>query len=81
MARLNIFVSFEFEKDNNLKNSFYFQARQHPNIASETVLSIRSIQTRLGRKKRGRQSKCVTSCSSWLDKILTMLQESSLRPT
>ena len=28
MARLNIFVSFEFEKDNNLKNSFYFQARQ-----------------------------------------------------
>ena len=28
MARLNIFVSFEFEKDNNLKNSFYVQARE-----------------------------------------------------
>ena len=27
MARLNIFVSFEFERDNNLKNSFYVQAR------------------------------------------------------
>ena len=27
MARLNIFVSFEFEKDNSLKNSFYNQAR------------------------------------------------------
>ena len=28
MARLNIFVSFEFEKDNNLKDSFYDQARR-----------------------------------------------------
>ena len=28
MARLNIFVSFEFEEDNNLKNSFYVQARE-----------------------------------------------------
>ena len=28
MARLNIFVSFEFEKDNNLKNSFDVQARE-----------------------------------------------------
>ena len=28
MAHLNIFVSFEFERDNNLKNSFYDQARQ-----------------------------------------------------
>ena len=28
MARLNIFVSFEFEKDNNLKNSFYEQAKK-----------------------------------------------------
>ena len=27
MARLNIFVSFEFDKDNSLKNSFYEQAR------------------------------------------------------
>jgi len=27
MARVNIFVSFEFEKDNGLKNSFYQQAR------------------------------------------------------
>ena len=26
MARVNIFVSFEFEKDNSLKNSFYQQA-------------------------------------------------------
>ena len=29
MARLNIFVSFEFDKDNNLKSSFYGQAREH----------------------------------------------------
>ena len=29
MANLNIFVSFEFDKDNNLKNSFLAQARQH----------------------------------------------------
>lgn len=28
MARLNIFVSFEFDKDNNLKNNFYEQARE-----------------------------------------------------
>lgn len=28
MARVNIFVSFEYEKDNNLKNSFYDQARE-----------------------------------------------------
>ena len=27
MANLDIFVSFEFEKDNSLKNSFYSQAR------------------------------------------------------
>ena len=29
MARVNIFVSFEFEKDNGLKHSFYQQARDH----------------------------------------------------
>ena len=29
MARLNIFASFEFDKDNNLKNSFYAQASKH----------------------------------------------------
>ena len=29
VASLNIFVSFEFEKDNSLKNSFYEQAREH----------------------------------------------------
>lgn len=29
MARVNIFVSFEFEKDNSLKNSFYQQAEDH----------------------------------------------------
>lgn len=29
MARLNIFVSFEFEKDGSLKGSFYAQARRH----------------------------------------------------
>ena len=29
MARLNIFISFEFDKDNSLKNSFYDQAREH----------------------------------------------------
>lgn len=29
MARISIFVSFEFEKDNNLKNSFYSQASNH----------------------------------------------------
>ena len=29
MASLNIFVSFEFDKDNNLKNSFFAQARKH----------------------------------------------------
>lgn len=29
MARLNIFVSFEFEKDSSLKNSFYSQARRY----------------------------------------------------
>ena len=28
MASLDIFVSFEFEKDNSLKNSFYSQARE-----------------------------------------------------
>ena len=49
MARVNIFVSFEYEKDNNLKNSFYDQARDKPSIASETVRSTRNIQTRLGR--------------------------------
>ena len=27
MTKLRIFVSFEFEKDNNLKNNFYNQAR------------------------------------------------------
>ena len=27
MAQLNIFVSFEFDKDNGLKNSFYAQAK------------------------------------------------------
>ena len=29
MASLNIFVSFEFEKDNNLKNGFITQASKH----------------------------------------------------
>ena len=29
MASLNIFVSFEFEKDNSLKSSFYEQAKEH----------------------------------------------------
>lgn len=29
MAHLNIFVSFEFDKDNSLKNSFYEQAKEH----------------------------------------------------
>ena len=29
MASLNIFVSFEFEKDNSLKSSFYEQAKDH----------------------------------------------------
>ena len=29
MARINIFVSFEFERDSNLKNSFNQQAREH----------------------------------------------------
>ena len=29
MARISIFVSFEFDKDNNLKNSFYSQASEH----------------------------------------------------
>ena len=29
MARLNIFISFEFEKDNKLKSSFYDQASRH----------------------------------------------------
>lgn len=28
MATLNIFVSFEFDKDNDLKNNFYEQARE-----------------------------------------------------
>ena len=28
MPRLNIFVSFEFDKDNSLKNSFFEQARE-----------------------------------------------------
>ena len=28
MASLNIFVSFEFDKDNNLKNSFFRQAQE-----------------------------------------------------
>ena len=36
MAKLNIFVSFEFDKDNDLKNSFYKQA------ANETLHSIRN---------------------------------------
>lgn len=31
MATLNIFVSFEFDKDDDLKNSFYEQAREHTN--------------------------------------------------
>ena len=64
MARLNIFVSFEFDKDNNLKSSFYGQAREHTNTASETAPSTRNMQTRLGRIKRGRQSESPTSCSS-----------------
>lgn len=29
MARLNIFVSFEFDKDENLRGSFYAQAKRH----------------------------------------------------
>ena len=29
MPTLNIFVSFEFDKDNDLKNNFYEQAREH----------------------------------------------------
>lgn len=29
MANLSVFVSFEFDKDNNLKNSFYKQATEH----------------------------------------------------
>ena len=29
MARINIFVSFEFDKDNSLKNSFYSQASRY----------------------------------------------------
>ncbi len=29
MATLNIFVSFEFDKDNDLKNNFYEQANEH----------------------------------------------------
>ena len=29
MPILNIFVSFEFDKDNDLKNNFYTQAKQH----------------------------------------------------
>ena len=29
MATLNVFVSFEFDKDDELKNSFYEQAREH----------------------------------------------------
>lgn len=29
MATLGIFVSFEFDKDNDLKNNFYEQAREH----------------------------------------------------
>ena len=29
MATLNIFVSFEFDKDNDLKNNFYEQAREY----------------------------------------------------
>ena len=29
MATLNIFVSFEFDKDNDLKNGFYDQAEKH----------------------------------------------------
>ena len=29
MPTLNIFVSFEFDKDNSLKNSFYDQAKKH----------------------------------------------------
>ena len=28
MAKLSIFVSFEFDKDNNLRNSFYRQAKE-----------------------------------------------------
>ena len=28
MPTLNVFVSFEFDKDNNLKNNFYEQARK-----------------------------------------------------
>ena len=28
MARINIFISFEFDKDKNLKNSFYKQTRE-----------------------------------------------------
>ena len=28
MAYLNIFVSFEFDKDNNLKNNFFHQAKE-----------------------------------------------------
>ena len=29
MPTLNIFVSFEFDKDNDLKNNFYTQAKEH----------------------------------------------------
>lgn len=29
MLDLNIFVSFEFDKDNDLKNNFYEQAKEH----------------------------------------------------
>ena len=31
MATLDIFVSFEFDKDNQLRNSFYGDAKQHTN--------------------------------------------------
>ena len=31
MAILNIFVSFEFDKDQDLKNSFYRQAEEETN--------------------------------------------------
>ncbi len=31
MATLNIFVSFEFDKDDELKNQFYRQAKEHTN--------------------------------------------------
>ena len=32
MATLNVFVSFEFDKDDDLKNNFYEQAKDQTNL-------------------------------------------------